>query len=290
MRSSNGSSVAAARPPRGRPRPPGGSAWPPRRTTLPWSVCSSRLPSPVTTKAAARIASSKPSASSTKAAPGTSVAPRARPEPARQAAGGAGHRHAARVAREPRGELGEAPLEPLRPCAGSAPFCGPKTRGASSNGVRTSQTHVESRARRRASSSASSAPAPPSVVAEPPTVTITALGPRLHRGGDQLARCRGWTPPTRRARPRPPAPARSPAPSRRSPVRPSSSSANAASTGRPSGSLTVALRALAAERRHERVHRALAAVGHRQLHRLAARRRAARAPSPPPPRARRTCP
>ena len=34
-------------------------------TTLPWRLCSSRLPSPVTTNAAARISSSKPSASST---------------------------------------------------------------------------------------------------------------------------------------------------------------------------------------------------------------------------------
>ena len=34
-------------------------------TILPWSVCSSRLPSPVTTKAEARIRSSKPIASST---------------------------------------------------------------------------------------------------------------------------------------------------------------------------------------------------------------------------------
>ena len=70
--------------------------------------------------------------------------------------------------------------------AGSAPFCGANTRGASSNGVRTSHTTSRSTST-PASSSASSAPAPPSVVAEPPTRHHHPLGAGRHGGRDQLA-------------------------------------------------------------------------------------------------------
>ena len=62
--------------------------------------------------------------------------------------------------------------------ASSAPFCGPKTFGASSNGVRTSHsTTIFARPMPPAASIASIAPAPPSVVAEPPTATRITAAP-----------------------------------------------------------------------------------------------------------------
>ncbi len=60
----------------------------------------------------------------------------------------------------------------------SAPFCGPKRAGASSNGVRTSQSTTSAvPCRPPASSIAAIAPAPPSVVALPPAATRTTAAP-----------------------------------------------------------------------------------------------------------------
>ena len=72
--------------------------------------------------------------------------------------------------------------------AASAPFCGPNTAGARSNGVRTSvSTTIRAPPSPPWSSIAASAPAPPSVVAEPPTPTRIDLRARRRRGADQLA-------------------------------------------------------------------------------------------------------
>jgi hypothetical protein len=142
--------------------------------------------------------------------------------------------------------------------AASAPFCGPKMRGASSKGTRTSHTTCNSRRAARApgeepptggaaapgsklaSLNASIAPAPPSVVAEPPTVTtmgdapasaaaaISSPVPRVVAA--QASRSSSAT------SDRPLACAISTI------AEPSGSSANAASTGRRSGSETLILR------------------------------------------------
>ena len=146
-------------------------------TSLPWSVCSSSLPSPVMTARLARMRESKSSASSTHGAPGSSVAwwtahrPPERP-PAQPVIG------------TPRGSRGQRPASSARrsssrfTMSGSAPFCGPNTFGACSNGVRTSHsTTRRAPPRPPASSIASSAPAPPSVVAEPPTATTITCAP-----------------------------------------------------------------------------------------------------------------
>ena len=84
----------------------------------------------------------------------------------------------------PRGSLGRRRASSSRrrssrsTIGGSAPFCGPKTRGAASNGSRTSQrTTSLAPPRPPASSIASSAPAPPSMVAEPPTATRITAAP-----------------------------------------------------------------------------------------------------------------
>ena len=62
--------------------------------------------------------------------------------------------------------------------SGSAPFCGPKTFGASSKTVRTSvSTTICAPRRPPPSAIASIAPAPPSVVAEPPTATRITCAP-----------------------------------------------------------------------------------------------------------------
>ena len=147
-------------------------------------------------------------------------APSAAHSPPDEPAGGAGHRHAARVAR-----AGRAPARPgaspaASTIAGSAPFCGPNTRGASSNGVRTSH------------STTSCAPRRPPCVLDRLERARAAVGggraadrdedhlrARLDRGGDQLAGAVGRRRPgvalvlgdQRRAR-RPP-------PSRRAPCR-----------------------------------------------------------------------
>ena len=115
---------------------------------------------------------------------------------------------------------------------------------------------------------------PPSVVAEPPTPTITRVAPASRAVTIELARPRPWTRPPGRCRRRPP--------TRSSPdaraisitaVRPSSR--QAASTGSPSGPVTDG----GAVGTAERVEGALAAVGHRHLVAAPTRPRTRRAPT-----------
>ncbi len=108
-------------------------------TSLPSSVCSSSLPSPVTTARAARMRASKPSASRTNGAPGSSTAPCAAHSPPLSPP-------AAPVIGTPRGSRGSraasssSRASSRATIAASAPFCGPNTAGARSNGVRTSDS------------------------------------------------------------------------------------------------------------------------------------------------------
>ncbi len=163
---------------------------------------SSSAPSPVTTKSAAAASASKPMASKTNSAPGTSPAccstPRGPP---------ASPLGRCRCGGTPRGSRGASAARPamrrssLVTVAGSAPSAGPKTDGARSprGGPRRRSTISSGQPGERshacphrhsmigagppnASASAASAPAPPSVVAEPPTATITRRAtPAQHR-------------------------------------------------------------------------------------------------------------
>ena len=82
-------------------------------TSLPCRVCSSSLPSPVTTARAARMRWSKSSASSTNGAPGSRLAPRLAHRPPDRPPAPPVIGHAARVALERLRQLVEALLEPL---------------------------------------------------------------------------------------------------------------------------------------------------------------------------------
>ena len=149
-RSSSSSVVASVTDARSRMRSANGSsserpttAWqatPPCRqrvatspAILPWRLCSSRLPSPVTTKVAARMRPSKPRASSTNGGAGHEPRSARGPEPAREPPGGAGHRLAGRVPGPARRPAGQPPLQPLhrrarrRPSAGRTRAARPRT-------------------------------------------------------------------------------------------------------------------------------------------------------------------
>ena len=150
-------------------------------TTLPSNEPASSCPSPVMTRSAPSIASGRPISAATTSKPGASSAcrPAASP-PARPPAAPA-----------PCISLTSAPYRSRYTstsrssrrvnsliCGGEAPFCGPKMRAASQKRVRTSQaTTTETPARRASGDMASSAPRPPSVVAEPPTPTMTRRAP-----------------------------------------------------------------------------------------------------------------
>ena len=157
-------------------------------TSLPCSVCSSSLPSPVTTARDARMRSSKSSASSTNGAPGSSVAPYAAHSPPLSPP-------APPVMGTPRGSLGQPlrqfvqpraraarPSPRPRPSAARTPSARPRTACARRTARRSSR-----RRSRRPPRSPRSRPAPPSVVAEPPTATRITAGARLRGGRDQLA-------------------------------------------------------------------------------------------------------
>ena len=147
----------------------------------------------------------------------------------------------------------------------SAPFCGPNTRAASSNGVRTSHSTTILRAA-EAAGLADRADRARAAVGRGAAADaeVDDLGAGLDGGDDQLTgaeRARGER---RRARPARPGRGRWPPPSRRSDRAPAPRRApNDASIGRPSGSLTVGRAKLAAERGQQRVERPLAAVGDR---------------------------
>ena len=103
-----------------------GSARRPRRRPCPRAVWSSSRPSPVITARAAAARRSKPTASSTNAAPGTRRAPRNAQRPPERPP-------AQPVIGTPRGSRGASSASRSRrsveppTVAGSAPFCGPKT-------------------------------------------------------------------------------------------------------------------------------------------------------------------
>ena len=144
--------------------------------------------------------------------------------------------------------------------AGLAPFCGANTAAASTNRVRTSHATSNSTVRSRAGlRSASTAPSPPSVVADPPRPTMIRRAPwssagRSARRSRRSSAASGSLPSAPPARASPLALAISITAVRRS-------SRHAASTGRPSGPVTIVVRFGAAEH----VEQPLAAVGHRHL-------------------------
>ena len=257
-------------------------------TSLPSSVCSSSLPSPVPPRAAARIRASK--------SEGVEDPRRARlehgavrgPQPAREPAGAAGHRHAARVAREGRPPARPAARSSRSTISGSAPFWGPNTfRRPRTPCARRTAPRAWRRAARRAPRSPRWRPRrrrwSPSrrrrrgSPARPPR--------RRRRSAARCRRCEAaqasrspsarpgrarWPSPSRRSRCRRPRPARS------RPARP-------------------AERVLRLHRRRsrrraaveQRVERALAAVGDRaQVRRHQPARAPARGRSRPPPRRR----
>ena len=197
----------------------------------------------------------------------------------------------------PRGSRGSSAaqrVEPrasaARPPPGSAPFCGAKSRAASSKGTVTSQSTSI-----RATSPRSVARSPQRLDRAAATVGGGAAADGdEHRPRARLERRRRSARRSRRCRPAPgpapparpasgPRPARSrPPPSRRRP-----SSAKLASIGRRSGSWTARLPPLAAERREQHLHRPFAAVGDGAAIRLRSRLprprpRSPRRPSPAP--------
>ena len=154
-----------------------------------------------------------------------------------------------------------------------APFCGPYTRAASGNGV-VDVARDGDRDRPSDHPSASTAASPPSVVALPPTPTMTRRAPSRTRGRDQLAGAAASTRAAGRCARRPGASPLACAIS--TTAVPPGSIAHSASTGSPSGPVTRRVPARAAERREQRVEGALAAVGERQLAHVVE----ARAPQP----------
>ena len=179
------------------------------------------------------------------------------PEPAGQAAGAAGHRLAARVAREARRQLVEPALQPLDHRRIGA-LLGPEDarsilegnpdvaddvqvkgrRGGSRRGSRGRRgPEPGNAASNPASLNASRAPAPPSVVADPPTVTTIGDAP-----ADAAATISSPVPRVDAAQASRSGSATSDSPlacAISTTAEPSGSSAKPASTGRPSGSDTV---------------------------------------------------
>src|SRR5436190_18545257 len=180
---------------------------------------------------------SNPIASSTNTAPGSSTAPKAAHSPPASPP-------AAPVIGTPRGSRGRRPAwsrnrrVSRRTVSASAPFCGPNTSAARSNGVRTSHRTTRRAPRRPPPRRiASTAPAPPSVVALPPTPTSTTTAPaataaRTSSPVPAVDAVTGSPSPSAR-RPRPLACAVS-----TTAVPPSSSSPKPAVSSRPSGSWT----------------------------------------------------
>ena len=100
------------------------------------------------------------------------------PEPAAQPARGAGHRHAARIARQAGRRAGRAAPPAARRARRRRPSAGRRRRARARTACGRRTTRRCARRRRPPCASiASSAPAPPSVVAEPPTPTSTTCAP-----------------------------------------------------------------------------------------------------------------
>ena len=243
-------------------------------TSLPSSVCSSSRPRrspPRGRRACARRSRARRGRTARPAR----ASRRAGPQPAAEPARRAGHRHAARIAREPPRRARRAAPPAARPAPGRRPSAA-EDRGARSNGVRTSHsTTIRAPRGRRA---------PRSPPARPPAVGRRRaahadqhdLAPASTRR-DQLAGPVGGRGPGSRSssatRPSPDAAAIS-----TTAVPPSSTSPNEARTGRPSGSWT-SRRSPRRRARAAAPPSSLAAVGQRAEVRAASVRRA---PGPRP--------
>ena len=160
--------------------------------------------------------SSKPIASSTYGAPGTSLAPRAAHSPPDSPPAAAGHRLAARIASEALGQLVEAPLEAAAPSRRRRPSAGRTRAARPRTAVRTSQSTSIAIARRPPRRAPRARPRRRRWWPSRPRVTITCSAPASTGGDDQLAgAARGGRPRVALVLGRP-ARARSPAPSPRS--------------------------------------------------------------------------
>ena len=262
-------------------------------TSLPCSVCSSSLPSPVTT--ARDGAHARVEVERVEDQGGAGLERRAvrGPQPAGQAAGGAGHRDAARVLRERLSPARRGARASRSTIVGVGALLRPEDLGARPR----RRAHVAEDDDLRAAEAAR--------VLDRLERAGAAVGgggaadrdedhrrAGLRRGGDQLAGAVGGRAPRRRARPRRRAPSPEAAAISTIAVPPSSTRpkpgcgrARRAGRGRSRAS------SLAAELRQQRLERALAAVGHRAAGRAASARRArARGRSRPPPGRRGTCP
>ena len=184
----------------------------------------------MTTRSASASRSSKPRRSATRSKPGTRRAPIAASPPASPPAapapGRSGMSSCASRSRR------------IRTCSVVAPFCGAKTSAASRK--RASTSHATSSCGRCAGS-ASTAPTPPSVLATPPTATTTFRAPSAAAAAmssptPRLVARSGSFPSGPPARESPQARATSTS------AVPSSSRRHSASTGSPSGPVTVVCR------------------------------------------------
>ena len=249
--------------------PPGAPASRPPLTSLPARLWRSSRPSPVTTARAARMRASKPTASSTNGATGDELGAEPGPQPAGQAARGAGHRDPAGIAGEPRASRakprGQRP-HLVRP----RPLLRPEhPRGrlerrphvAQHDDPRVAQpARCEDRLDRPGAAVGGRAAS---------DADVNRPRPELDRGGDQLARAtRARGDRVALALGDEPEPAgRGHLDDReRSPRRP-----KPASIARPSGSLDRDADRLEAEHRRERRERPFAPVGERAERRLAGR-------------------
>ncbi len=226
---------------------------------MPTRLCMSSLPSPVTTARAERIRASKPTSSSTNAAPGTSSAPNAahRPPESPPAAPVMGTPRGSRV--KPPGQRVQARGEALD-VIGTGPLLGREHPG----GVLERRAHVAEHHQPRVPEAAGAldrldrarAPVGGGAATDP---EVDDPGARLHRRGDELAGARGAGGKrvalglVRRGSAR--WPPRCPRPPRRRPA------PNSASIGRPSGSVTGAVSRSRAQPGGQRIKRALAPVG-----------------------------
>ena len=261
-------------------------------TSLPSSVCSSSLPSPVTTARDGAHARVEVERVEDHGAPGSSVGAEGGPQPARQPAGGAGHRHAARVAREPAGQLVEALARAAPPSPGPRPSAGRTPRRALPRRAHVAQ-HDDPRAaaaRRRPRSPRARRRRRRSWPSRRPP-TSTTCAPASTAARDQLAGAVGDAAQASRS-----SSATSAEPGRRRHLHHRGPAVldQGVAAPRPrarAGPRTSRGGGLAAQREQQRLHRPLAAVGDRAGGRAAPGRRArARARSPRPPRRRGTCP
>ena len=207
-------------------------------TSLPSSVCSSSLPSPVTTAREARMRCVEVQRVQHPRRARLQRGAVRRPQPAGEAAGAAGHGDAAWVARERGGERVEPSLEPGDHRRVGALLRAEHLRRVLERGADVAQ-HDEA-GRRAGRRRPRSPPARRRRRRRWPSRRRRRGSParRPARRRRSARRCRWWTPPTRRARPRRPGRGRWPTPSRRSRCRRPRPARTRPGSGRPSGSCT----------------------------------------------------